>query len=282
MTDTTGKPFANRVAIVTGGASGIGAATAERLGGLGASVAIFDLDARGAELRAGELRAGCLDVTPYPVDVADEDVLGDAVAQVASATGSVDLLVNCAASFISAGMDATRADWDRVLGVNVRGYASAVSLASRYMPPGSAIVNVASISAHVAQPNRWTYNATKGAIVAMSKCQALDLGPAGIRVNVVSPGWVWTPEVAKAASGDRSTWEAIWGRYHILRRLGEPSEIASAITFLLGQEASFITGAELMVDGGYSALGSEGLGEESRFATTSGRTVLPRPEGPQT
>jgi NAD(P)-dependent dehydrogenase (short-subunit alcohol dehydrogenase family) len=270
MTNTTAKPFAGRVAIVTGGASGIGAATAKRLGGLGASVAIFDLNEQGAGRQAAELSAEDLDVTPYPVDIADEEVLRDAVEQVAKATGSVDFLVNCAASFISAGRDATRADWDRVLGVNVRGYASAVSLASRFMPPGSAIVNVASISAHVAQPNRWTYNATKGAIVAMSKCQALDLGPGGIRVNVVSPGWVWTPEVAKAADGDRPTWEAIWGRYHILRRLGEPSEIASAITFLLSPEASFITGAELMVDGGYSALGSEGLGDESRFATTSG------------
>src|SRR5580692_10540526 len=129
MSNTTDKPFANRVAIVTGGASGIGAATAERLGGLGASVAIFDLDERGAERRAAELRAGDVDVTAYPVDVADEEVLREAVAQVARATGSVDLLVNCAASFISAGRDATRADWDRALGVNVRGYASAVSLA---------------------------------------------------------------------------------------------------------------------------------------------------------
>jgi NAD(P)-dependent dehydrogenase (short-subunit alcohol dehydrogenase family) len=265
MTNTSGNTFANQVAIVTGGASGIGAATVQRLGRLGAWVAIFDLDGEGAERRAGELAAGGVDATAYPVDVADEEALADAVAQVAKATGTINLLVNCAASFISAGRDATRGDWDRALGVNVRGYASAVSLASRYMPPGSAIVNLASISAHVAQPNRWTYNTTKGAIVSMTKCQALDLGSAGIRVNVVSPGWVWTPEVSRAAGGDRQKWEPVWGRYHILRRLGEPSEIASAIAFLLSPEASFITGAELMVDGGYSALGPEGLGEESRF-----------------
>ena len=152
--------------------------------------------------------------------------------------------------------------------MNVRAYANAVTYASQHMPPGSAIVNLASISAHVAQPNRWTYNASKGAIVAMTKCQALDLGPIGVRVNAVSPGWTWTPEVSRVAGGDRSQWEPIWGRFHILRRLGEPSEIADAVVFLLSDKASFITGAELMVDGGYSALGPEGLGDESRFTTS--------------
>jgi NAD(P)-dependent dehydrogenase (short-subunit alcohol dehydrogenase family) len=263
------QQFADRTAIVTGGASGIGAASAQRLGGLGASVAIFDLDEHAGEQWAAELRSGGVDATPYPIDVSDDQALAAAVARVASGTGAIDLLVNCAASFISAGRDATRSDWDRALAVNVRAYANAVALASRYMPPGSAIVNVASISAHIAQPDRWTYNATKGAVVAMTRCQALDLGSLGIRVNVVSPGWVWTPEVSRAAGGDRSRWEPIWGRYHILRRLGEPHEIANAITFLLSEQASFITGAELMVDGGYSALSAEGLGDDSRFATSS-------------
>ncbi len=154
------------------------------------------------------------------------------------------------------------------LGVNIRGCAASVSAASHHMPPGSAIVNVSSISAHIAQPNRWTYNATKAAIVEMTKCQALDLAPLGIRVNAVSPGWIWTPEVAKAAAGDRARWEPVWGGYHILGRLGEPAEVASAITFLLSSSASFITATELMVDGGYSALSAEGAGEASRFASS--------------
>jgi NAD(P)-dependent dehydrogenase (short-subunit alcohol dehydrogenase family) len=134
---------------------------------------------------------------------------------------------------------------------------------------GAAIVNLASISGHIAQPNRWTYNASKGAILAMTKCQALDLSVHGIRVNAISPGWIWTPEVQKAADGDREKWEPVWGRYHMLRRLGEPREVARAILFLCSDAAGFITGAELPVDGGYLAMGSEGLGETSSFAGTA-------------
>jgi NAD(P)-dependent dehydrogenase (short-subunit alcohol dehydrogenase family) len=133
-----------------------------------------------------------------------------------------------------------------------------------------AIVNVASISGHVAQPNRWTYNATKGAIINMTRCQALDLAPDGIRVNVVSPGWTWTPEVAKAAEeGGREHWEPIWGRFSMLGRLGEAREIVRSILFLCSDDASFITGTELPIDGGYLGLSSEGRGDDSAFAGTA-------------
>jgi NAD(P)-dependent dehydrogenase (short-subunit alcohol dehydrogenase family) len=134
---------------------------------------------------------------------------------------------------------------------------------------GGAIVNIASVSGHVAQPSRWTYNACKGAILTMTKCMALDLAPHKIRVNAISPGWIWTPEVAKAAGNDRARWEPVWGRYHMLRRLGEPREVARAILFLCSDDASFITGAELPVDGGYLGLGSEALGDTSTFAGTA-------------
>ena len=257
--------FAGRSAVVIGGASGIGAATVLRLAELGASVAIFDIDTAAAASVADQLPTKAL-CTIHDVDVSDEGALRTAVATVVEATGKLDFLVNSAASFISAGSGATRDEWDRVLEVNVRGCATSVSVVSQHMPPGSAIVNVGSISAHIAQPRRWTYNATKAAIVEMTKCQALDLAPLGIRVNVVSPGWIWTPEVAKAAEGGRDRWEPVWGKYHILRRLGEPREVASAITFLLSPSASFITATELLVDGGYLALSAEGMGDDSRFA----------------
>ena len=189
----------------------------------------------------------------------------------------IDFLVNTAASFISAGLEATPAEWDRVLGVNVKGCAASVSIISRHMPRGSAIVNVGSISAHIAQANRWTYNATKAAIVEMTKCQALDLARRGVRVNAVSPGWIWTPEVSKAAGGDRARWEPIWGRYHILERLGEPEEVANAIIFLLSSSASFITATELMVDGGYLALSAEGLGDAPGSRRAASMVYRPQP-----
>ena len=180
----------------------------------------------------------------------------------------MDCLVNNAVSFIAKGLDVTTSEWERSLGVNVRGYSNMVQACHGPMKAhgGGAIVNLASVSAHVAQPDRWTYNATKGAIVTLTKCQALDLAPDGIRVNVVSPGWIWTPEVQKAAQGNREKWEPIWGRYHMLRRLGEPEEVAKAILFLCSEDASFITATELFVDGGYMGMGSEGLGDQSSFA----------------
>ena len=127
-------------------------------------------------------------------------------------------------------------------------------------------MNLSSISAHIAQPNRWTYNGAKGAVNQLTRCMALDLAPHKIRVNTVSPGWIWTREVDKAAQGDRKKWGPIWGKFHMLRRLGEVEEVAAPVVFLCSDAASFITAAELMVDGGYIGLGSEGLGESSSFA----------------
>lgn len=257
--------WSGRVAIVTGGASGIGEATAREFAAAGARVAIFDINTQRGEQVAQDSAMTFMDV-----DVSDADACRAAVQQIAERFGRVNALVNSAASFIGKGLDVTTADWERSLGVNVRGCANMVQACFEPMRAagGGAVVNIASISAHVAQPNRWTYNATKGAIVTMTKCMALDLAPHHIRVNVVSPGWIWTPEVMKAADNDRAKWEPVWGRYHMLRRLGEPREVARAVLFLCGDDASFITGAELPVDGGYLGMGSEGLGDTSSFAGT--------------
>jgi NAD(P)-dependent dehydrogenase (short-subunit alcohol dehydrogenase family) len=186
------------------------------------------------------------------------------------AWGRVDFLVNNAASFLGKGLDVTDEDWQRSLGVNVQGYANMVQACHPHMKKagGGAVVNVSSISGYIAQPNRWTYNATKGAIHSMTRCQALDLAPDGIRVNSVSPGWIFTPEVAKAAVGGRERWEPVWGRFHMLRRLGNPEEVANVIVFLCSDKASFVTAADIAVDGGYLGLGSEGLGDTSSFAGT--------------
>ena len=260
--------WSNKVAIVTGGASGIGQATVQEFAQSGVRVAIFDVQAERSQQVRDSLVANGGIVDTYTVDVANDEAVKAAVNTVAERWGRVDFLVNNAFSFISKGLDVTAADWERCLGTNVRGYASTVQACYPYMrgKQGSAIVNLASISAHIAQPDRWTYNATKGAVIMMTKCQALDLAIDGIRVNAVSPGWIWTPEVSKAANGDREKWEPVWGKYHMLRRLGEPREVARAILFLCSDDASFITGTELAVDGGYLGLGSEGLGETSSFA----------------
>ena len=266
-----------RTAIVTGGASGIGEATAREFAHEGAAVAVFDINAEAGEKLAEELRGAGGQATFMRVDVSDAALCRTAVQEFVTRQGRLDYLVNSAVSFIGKGLDATPPDWERSLSVNVQGNANMAQACHPHMKQtgsqkqtgSGAIVNISSISAHIAQPNRWTYNACKGAILALTRCQALDMAPDNIRVNVVSPGWTWTPEVDKAAQGDRAKWEPIWGRFSMLRRCAEPREIARAILFLCSDDASFITGAELPVDGGYLALGSEGLGDNSNFAGTA-------------
>jgi NAD(P)-dependent dehydrogenase (short-subunit alcohol dehydrogenase family) len=259
--------WTGRAAIVTGAASGIGAATAVEFAGKGVTVGIFDIDARSGRVLEERLRGEGADARFFEVDVADPGACRAAVEAFAQRAGRVDFLVNNAASFLSKGIDATAEEWDHALRVNVRGYALMAQACFPAMQAsgGGAIVNIASISGHIAQPNRWTYNACKGAILSMTRCQALDMAAAHIRVNSVSPGWTWTPEVAKAAIGGRERCEPVWGRFSMLRRLAEAGEIARPILFLCSDDASFITGADLPVDGGYLALGSEGLGENSTF-----------------
>lgn len=258
--------FDGKVAVVTGAASGIGAATAREFASEGARVAILDINVDGGRQVAKQIEADGGEAVAVQLDVSESDACERTIAEVVARWGRVDYLVNCAVSFIAKGIDVTTPEWERSLGVNVRGYSNMVQSCEPHMARGSAIVNTASISAHIAQPNRWTYNACKGAIVTLTKCQALDLSAKGIRVNVVSPGWIWTPEVEKAAEGDRARWEPVWGRFHMLRRLGEAREVARANLFLCSEDASFITATELMVDGGYMGMAAEGLGDESAFA----------------
>ena len=182
----------------------------------------------------------------------------------------LDFLVNNAFSFLAKAVDASRDDFAYSLGAGPVAFARMTQLASEPMHEsgGGAVVNISSISGFVAQKSRWTYNVSKGAVNQLTKCSALDLAPQGIRVNSISPGWIWTREVDKAAGGDRAKFEPIWGEYHMLERCGNPIECARAILFLLSDDASFITGTDLPVDGGYQSMGPEGLGKTAIIAGT--------------
>ena len=262
--------FKGKVAIVTGGASGIGRAIVEELCKEGCSVCILDMDPAGQSL-AEALQAAHSDVIFIHGDVSQEQVCAAAVSATLQRWGSLDFLVNNAFSFIAKGLDATRADWERMLQVGPMSYAAMVQAVFEPLKHSSsaAIVNISSVSAFVAQPNRWTYNAAKGAVDNLTRCMAYDLAPFHIRVNSVSPGWIWTQEVYKAAmldGGGREKWDPIWGEYHMLRRCGEAVEVAAAVLFLLSPDASFITAADLAVDGGYMGMGPEGLGKTTVLA----------------
>lgn len=260
--------FHGKTAIVTGGSAGIGRATVEAFCLEGGSAVFADIDAENGRQMQVDLAEQQLQALFVHGDMADEQFPAELVRTTLAKFGRVDHLVNNAFSFISKGADATVSDWHRSFDVGPVAYARMGAAVSKAMAQsgGGSIINISSISAFIAQPGRWTYNSAKGAVQTLTKCMALDFAPLGIRVNSVSPGWIWTQEVLKAANGDREKWDPIWGQFHMLERCGDPVEVAGAILFLLSDDASFITAADLPVDGGYLGLGSEGTGRLSHFA----------------
>jgi NAD(P)-dependent dehydrogenase (short-subunit alcohol dehydrogenase family) len=263
------KGLKDKVAIVTGGSSGIGRSCMERLCEEGCSVTFSGVSNIG-ETTVKELADKGFNVDFLRGDMGEESFCKGLVDATVKKWGRLDFLVNNAFSFNAKGLSATREDWARIMNVGPVAYATMGQLSFPHMKKAGAgaIVNMSSISAHIAQPDRWTYNAAKGAVNQLTQCMALDMAPV-VRVNTCSPGWIWTREVDKAADADgggREKWGPIWGKFHMLRRLGTVEECASATAFLLSDEASFVTSTELMVDGGYCGMGSEGLGEASSFA----------------
>jgi NAD(P)-dependent dehydrogenase (short-subunit alcohol dehydrogenase family) len=250
-----------KIAVVTGGADGIGKATCERFAREGAAVVIADVNETKGNETAKAITAAGGKVLFVRTDVADEASIQQMVAAAVKAFGKIDILVNNAAIFVLKGIDATVEEWRQILDVNVIG----ASLVAKHVVPeirkagGGAIVNLGSISSFIAQPQFVTYNATKAAIATMTRCMALDLAPDKIRVNAVCPGTIWTQiveRITREKGMDRAAADADpgWGGACMLKRIADPSEVAAAILFLASDDASYVTGAHLMVDGGYTAV----------------------------
>ena len=190
--------------------------------------------------------------------MSDERAVRQVCEQTVKKFGKLNILVNNAATFVLKGIEAEVEDWERSLRINVIGS----SLMSRYavekmkQAGGGAIVNLSSISAFIAQPSFVTYSATKAALLQMTRNMAMDLAPFNIRVNCVCPGTIMTratQDHMKRVGKTREQFLAEEGPAHLLNRVGQPREVAYAILFLASDEASFITGTHLMVDGGYTA-----------------------------
>jgi len=256
------KDFEGTTAIVTGGAEGIGRAITTKLAERGAKVGIVDFNEEKARETAEQVAAATGAETSVAVaDIKDEAAVSAAVDTLVAALGPPRVLINNAAINHFRGIEATPEDWHLVMDVNVIGGA----LMAKHVVPhmraagGGSIVNMASISAVIAQRDFLTYNASKAAVVAASRCLAFDLAGDGIRVNSVCPGATLTEGVRKVIAERGLTVESAarepnLGLEHMFDRLAEPEEIAAAVVFLASEEASFVTGSNMMVDGGWSAV----------------------------
>jgi len=244
-----------RVALITGAASGIGAATAVRLIASGWKVALLDRDERALEAAQGS-HAGSPHVFAAPVDVTDETAVQKAVDQAAAALGGLDGVVNSAGIAVDIPALDTPVDlFRKILDVNVVGTFIVARAAARIMKErgGGAIVNLSSVAGVRGSKGRSAYGSSKGAVIVLTQVLATDLARYGIRVNAVAPGPVDTPMVKTMHTAED---RALWTRHIPMRRYAEPGEIASVIEFLLdGTRSGFITGEVVAVDGGFRGAG---------------------------
>ncbi|HET7213596.1 MAG TPA: SDR family oxidoreductase [Terriglobia bacterium] len=247
----------NKVAIVTGAGSGIGRATAELLAEEGAKVVVADIDPKGGKETVSAIVEKGNSAHFVQADISREVDAKKISDEAVRTYGAIDILVNNAATFVLKGFETTVEEWQHSLGVNVVGTAMVTKYAVEHMKQkGGAIVILGSISSFLAQPDFFAYSATKAAMVQMCRNMAMDLGPYKIRVNAVCPGSIITAASYRHMEKVGMTLEefdAQEGAKTFVGRAGKPREVANAILFLASDEASYITGSHLMVDGGYSA-----------------------------
>ena len=248
-----------KVAAITGAALGLGRATAIRMAEEGAAVAVLDmLETEGTAL-AAELSARGFPARFWRCDVSKEAEVRRVVDEVAAHFGRLDILVNNAgvSGANKPTHEITEAEWDFVQAINVKGVFFCTKHAIPHLKAagGGSIINLSSIYGLVGGPDVPPYHASKGAVRLMSKTDALIYAPDRIRVNSIHPGFIWTPMVEHhlSAAGDLEEGRKATAALHPLGHIGEPDDIAWGAVYLASDEAKFVTGSELVIDGGYTA-----------------------------
>jgi len=248
-------PFVGSTAIVTGGASGIGLAISERLARDGAKVSIFDVDLEAGERAAQGIRAQGGEALACAVDVSDRAQVDEAVAATREHLGPVLVLVNGAGKDgFDPFMEISPEQWERIIAVNLTGtfHCTQSALPDMLEAQWGRIVNISSSSAQTGAALMGHYSASKGGVIALTKTLALELGPRGITVNTIPPGAIDTPMSRRAAAEGRfggGTLDDV-GRHLPVRRVGVPDDIAAACAYLVSDEAGYVTGQIIGVNGG--------------------------------
>ncbi|RUO43238.1 SDR family NAD(P)-dependent oxidoreductase [Idiomarina aquatica] len=254
------KRVENKVAIVTGGSLGIGRATCLALAREGAQVAVTDIADDDGKKLVNEIEAEGGKAGYWHLDTADEKRVNRVFADIAAAFGRIDVLVNNAgiAGVNKPTHEITKDEWDQVMDINVRGvfYCTKHVIPTMKKAGGGSIINLSSIYGIVGAADLPPYHASKGAVTLMSKNDALLYAKDKIRVNSVHPGFIWTPlvqKLAQASAEGEQAFRAHLDTLHPLGHVGEPDDIAHGIVYLASDESKFVTGAELVIDGGYTA-----------------------------
>lgn len=254
-----------RVAIVTGGAQGIGGATARRLAADGARVLIADINPDAAQANVARIRAAGGVAEAITADIAQRPHIEAMVAKAVELWGRLDMLVNNAwggRGGRGSALTVDEADYDHGMAVMVK----ALWLATRYAAPhmeqnrNGSIVNIASVHGMLMAPEALTYETAKGAVIALTRQMACDMGPLGIRVNAICPGHIVTENMQARKWDHNPGLLPFFEQQYPVRRVGKPEDIANAARFLCSDEASFITGHTLVVDGGMTIQLQENLG----------------------
>jgi NAD(P)-dependent dehydrogenase (short-subunit alcohol dehydrogenase family) len=264
-----------KVAVVTGGAAGIGRASAQKLCELGARVAILDRDSKAGEESVAALKTPGYTASFFPCDVSIEDEVKAAIAAAVALYGGLHILVSNAGVQTNGDVVSTTPEiWDETMNVHVKGcfHATKYAIPAMLKSGGGAIVIVSSVQSFTAVNNSVAYVAAKHALLGIARAIALDFASQNIRANCICPGAIDTPMLRSTAdrTGAPDEMLASIGRMHALGRIGRPEEVANAVAFLASDEASFITGTSLIVDGGL-LVPTGGMGFQESGIGTGGK-----------